>query len=110
MSDFKVSIEGLEDVNDALDTFNKKLDDLASEKTIPLSELFTPQFLSKYTSFTSLEDMVQKSGFKVETQEDFESIPEKEWNTFIISHSQFSSWEEMMETGSQEWAQRKLGL
>lgn len=66
--------------------------------------------LAKYTSFTSLEDMIQKSGFKLETQEDYDSIPEEEKNTFIASHSQFSSWQEMMETGSQEWIQRKLGL
>jgi hypothetical protein len=66
--------------------------------------------LAKNTKFDSLESMFEASGFVVESQEDFEKIPDDEWDSFIKGHTRFASWEDMLGAAVQEWAARKLGL
>jgi len=50
----------------------------------------------------------EASGFKVESQADFEAIPEAEWENVIQAHTSFSSWREMQEKAGVEYAERKL--
>ena len=77
---------------------------------IPLTELFPVDFLTKYTNFSSLEAMVQLSGFAIASRGDVQNIPASEWNDFIARHTQFSTWEQMQQTAAVEWAARQLGL
>ena len=54
--------------------------------------------------------MFQASGFTIESQEDFDKIPDDEWDTFIKNNTRFPNWGEMVGTASSEFAARKLGL
>ena len=49
-------------------------------------------------------------GFKVETEEDFASIPEDEWDAFINGRTRFASWDEMKKAAALEWAKQRLEL
>ena len=77
---------------------------------IPLTELFPVGFMTKYTDFSSLEAMVQTSGFEIASRGDVQNIPASEWNDFIARHTQFSTWEQMQQTAAVEWAARQVGL
>jgi hypothetical protein len=54
--------------------------------------------------------MFEASGFKVESPEDLEKIPDAEWDQFIQQNTPFPTWSEMLSAAGTEWMQRKLGL
>ena len=85
-SDFKKKREDLE----------KKVDGLSQENNILLGELFTPHFMMKYSQFSSFDEMVEKSGFKVDTQKDFEAIDDIEWDNYVQKTTKISNWQEML--------------
>jgi hypothetical protein len=105
-----MKVKGLDDFSKKLDDLARKADELDGEHNIPLNELLTPTFLSGHTRFSSVDEMIEASGFKVDSQEDFAAIPDAEWDEFIRSVSSFSNWQEMLSAATQEWAAKKLGF
>ena len=99
-----------------LDEAMKKLNDLQrkakaiNQQSVPVSEILTPAFLLRHTPFGSADEMYQASGFKIETPEDFEAIPDEELDAFIRSISSFTDWNAMLNEAGKEWATKKLGL
>jgi hypothetical protein len=99
-SELEKMLKGLEEKAKAID----------GENQVPFTEIFPNSFMKMYTSFLSIEEMLDKSPFKIETSEDFKSIPDDEWDEFIRSTTQFKSWQEMINKGGEEWVTKKLGL
>lgn len=99
-----------------IDVLRKKLDDFAKKaesidgQHIPVSELLSPSFVSKHTRFSSADELLEASGFKVETQEDFASIPDDKWDEYIRSVSNFENWQALLDEAGKEWAAKKLGF
>jgi hypothetical protein len=56
----------------------------------------------------SFDVLLEASGFRIESQEDFEAITDAEWEKVIQSHTSFASWREMQEKAGEEYATRKL--
>jgi hypothetical protein len=75
---------------------------------IPFEQLFTSEFMQLYTEFESFEAMIEASQWDVEDQDDFEAIPEDEFDTFVNDHSDFPSWEVMYETAAQRFLERRF--
>ncbi|ANI81765.1 hypothetical protein [Kosakonia oryzae] len=71
---------------------------------ITLEQSLNPSFLAKCSNFSSLEELFAASGFKIETLEDFQAIPEEEWEMFITDNTTYSSWEEMQEAALAEYS------
>lgn len=91
----------------------KKLADDAEEldgQSVPLSEVLTDEFVQKNSHFDSLEKLVNASGYTVESQEDFEAIPDEEWDRFISENTSFDFWQEMIDSAGAFYAKNKLGL
>jgi len=98
-----VEIEGL-------DELEKQLEQLADlEGGVPMEELFTSEFMLMYTEFGSFEEFIEASKWTVENQEDFEAIPGDDFDEYVEKHTEFSSWEAMLQTGSEKYLERKLG-
>lgn len=91
-----------------LDEARQKLQELENLKSVSLGELLSPEFLSASSEFKSLEELLEKSGFKVDTPEEFLAIPDDEWETFIVSRTRFGSWEEMQKAAFQEFLARTV--
>ena len=66
--------------------------------------------MRKYTSFSTLDELFAAGGFKVESQEDFEAIPEDEFDKHIASSTKFKNWEDMLGEATSQYAVQKLGL
>jgi hypothetical protein len=66
--------------------------------------------MEKYTQFSSLELMLEQSGFSIESSEDFLSIPINDLDKVINEKTSFSSWEEMKITATKRLLQMKLSL
>ena len=105
-----MEIKGLDKAMRKLNDLQKRAERLGGSHNVPIEELLTPSFMRRHTNFETLDSMMSASGFKVETTEDFESIPDDKWNAFIAGATQFSDWQEMLNEAGKEWATKQLGL
>ena len=102
-------IKGLKEAQDKL----KKLADDAEKldgQSVPLSEVLTDEFVQKNSPFDRLDNLIKASGYTVVSQEDFEAIPDEEWDRFISENTDFDSWQEMIDSAGAIYAKNKLGL
>lgn len=79
----KVTLSGFDELEEHLEKLEKNIKKLEGKDTISFSELFPASFTSKYTDFSSIEELVQSGNFDVKAPEDFEKIPEPKMNSFI---------------------------
>src|SRR4051812_48234134 len=105
-----MSITGLEQLQKTLNDLKNKIESISGEQSVPISELLTPNFLATCSTFASVDEMFERSGFKVESQEDFAAIPDDPWDEFIRSNTSFLSWREMLQAAGAAWAKNKLNL
>lgn len=99
----EIDFSGLEDLQ-------RRAKELGGENKVSLGELFDQQFMRKNTQHSTIEAFLEATGYAIESQEDFEAIPDDEFNEFVRDNTRFSSWEEMLEAAGVEWVQRQLGL
>jgi hypothetical protein len=99
-----------EDALRKLHDLQRKVEQLDGEHSVPLTELFHDEFMLRNTEFPSVETMLEASGYKIESNEDFAVIPDEEWDAFIRERTRFASWDEMKNAASQEWVARTLEL
>src|SRR5580658_931089 len=93
---FKFEMKGFDEVQRRLDDTAKRAAELdGKQQEVQLSELLNDDFIAEHSSFPSFDELLAASPFKVETKEDFEAIPDAEWNTYIAANTSFESWEEM---------------
>lgn len=105
---FKVS--GFDELEKQLKKMADGAEELSKTEFIPFSELFTPSFMRKCSSFSSFDDFLSAGNFNVDTQEDFEAIPEDLLNTHIASVTSFKSWDDMLQEATNQYISKKLGL
>lgn len=78
------------------------------QNEIPFEQLFTEEFMQLYTEFVSFEVLLEASPWKVDDEEDFEAIPEDEFDTYVDEHTDFPSWEVMYQTAAQRFLERQF--
>lgn len=99
-----------EDAFRKLRDLQRKAEQLDGQHSVPLSELFPDEFMLRNTEFGSIDELFEASGFRVDTEEDFASIPDDDLDVFITEHTRFASWEEMKNAAALQWAKRRLEL
>lgn len=104
-----VQIEGFEELADELDRLGDRVQSVDGGNTVPIQELFPVDFMTTYTEFGSIEQFFEESPWDVETDEDFERIPEGKFDAYVDDHTGFSSWEAMLSAAAREWVSRRLG-
>jgi len=108
MSSFK--FDGFKDLEKQLKKMERGAKELERQKEVPFSELFTPAFMRKYTSFASFDDLLEAGGFHAETSEEFEAIPDAPFDSHIAATTKFRSWEQMLGEATEQYAMKKLGF
>lgn len=95
----------------------KPLEDLArhareldGQHQVSVANLLTPEFLGRCSRFRSVDELIESSGFRVQSAEDFAAIPDAQWNTFINKNSSFVTWQAMLDAAVKEWTIKRLGL
>ena len=105
-----IKITGLDKLERQLKQMEKGAKELERTKHVSFSELFTPAFMRKHTSFSSIDELLQTGGFKADSQEAFEAIPDDLLDKHISSTTKFNSWEEMLSEATEQYALKKLGF
>lgn len=103
-------ITGLKEFQKKLEKLERKAETLHGEHEIPFSELFNSYFMQRYTNFSTMEELIEAGGFKVESAEDFKTLPDQEWDAHIAKATRFANCQEMMEKAGAEWAKKQLGF
>jgi hypothetical protein len=108
---FKFEMKGFDEVQRRLDDTAKRAAELdGKQQEVQLSELLNDDFIAEHSSFPSFDELLAASPFKVETKEDFEAIPDAEWNTYIAANTSFESWEEMQHKAAGKYLIKQIGL
>lgn len=74
---------------------------------ITFGELFSDSFMCKYTTFSSLTDLLSAGGFEDSV---LDSLPNADFDKHIASHSQFSTWDAMYDRARNDYLDKRLGL
>ena len=99
-----------------LDTLQRDLRRLADRAraldgthNVPIGELLSPSFVRAHVrGCWTLEEWFEKSGFKIESVDDFKAIPDAEWDAYVQSSTSFSSWQAMLQAAGAEMVKTKL--
>lgn len=75
-----VKVTGLDKLSKQLKKMEKGAEELNKTKQVPFDELFPVSFMQKYTSFSSIDKLLESGGFNATSQEEFESIPDDEFD------------------------------
>ncbi len=68
-----------------------------------VSELLNPKFLSEYTSFKDINDLLKAGGADLKSVEELLLLPKKTIDQLIRSESPFSTWEECLSKATEAW-------
>ncbi|WP_339195267.1 hypothetical protein MKY27_11760 [Solibacillus sp. FSL R5-0449] len=91
-----------------LKQLSKGLEEVSNTKSIPITELLTNSFLAKNTRFSNFSEFESSEIFK--KYKDIEDIPDQEMDEFIMNYSDFTSWENMLHSATEEYIKNKLNF
>lgn len=103
-------MDGFDELSKKLNELQQNADDLSGEQNLTFEELFPDEFMTQFTDYSSMENMISQSQFEVESPEDFKAIPDPEWDDYVKRKTSFNNWDEMMEKAVGEYVARRLGL
>lgn len=75
---------------------------------VSLTEILNDSFIQSNTPFNDLNELFEKGGFKFETLEEFEAIPDEDLNAFIASISEYATFQEMVNAARVAFMRSKL--
>ena len=104
------SVSGFDDLEKQLQKMADGAEELSNTTSIPLTELFTPTFMQKCSSFSSFDEFLSAGNFNADTQEAFEAIDEEPFNKYISSTTSFKSWDDMLQEATDQHRSKKLGI
>ena len=66
--------------------------------------------MQHHTSFSSIDELFEAANFKIHNNDDIVKIPDDKLDAYISKHTDFSSWQEMLDEASSEYALEKLSF
>lgn len=105
-----VKIKGLNQLQKQLKQMERAAKSLENTHSVSFDELFSNSFMRKYTQFSNFDEFLKAGNFIVNSQEDFEAIPDNEMDLHVGRATKFSSWQDMLGKAGEEYALKKLGF
>ncbi len=105
MANFTFDMGGFDDF---LQDLEKKVSNIGG--VIPFSKLFDNSFLTKHTTFSSVDEFFDSGGFDFESEEEFDAIPEDKLDAHVKNNTDFSTWKEMLDQAAHDYAEKELNL
>lgn len=103
-------IFGLKDFEKSLERMQKQAESLSGTHSVDLKELLTDRFMREHTRFSSFDQFLKAGGFVVNSKSDFEAIPDDVFDEYVSKSTNFRSWKDMLDTATQAYVDRRLGL
>lgn len=106
----KFEIEGLDKLEKKLDDMQRAAKEIEQGEEVPFDVLFNQTFMSNNTQFSSFDEILEAGNFVVNSPEDFEAIPEDDFDKHIAKTTQFDTWGDMLNSAATDYAAKKLGF
>lgn len=82
--------------------------DKDNEEVVSLDDILCKDFLTKHSKFESFEDIISKSGVKLENADDYDNLfKDRKFNDYIKKNSDFSNYAEMLQAAGNEYLKDK---
>ncbi|TGE33466.1 hypothetical protein E4K68_08150 [Desulfosporosinus sp. Sb-LF] len=65
--------------------------------------------MQRYTQFESIEELLSSGGFEVNSEEDYEAIPDEDIDIHVAKTTNFSSWKEMLTDAVEAYTIKQSG-
>ncbi len=98
----------LDDLTNELNDFQKNLENNSGKQSVSFDVLFPKVFMSRHSKYSDINSFLSASN--ISSQEDFEKIPESQFDSFVKANSDFSSWQDMQQQATNEYFAKKLGF
>lgn len=103
------NIKGLDKLQKDLKDLQRRAEALEGEHQIPFSDLFNTAFMSRHTKVSSFEEFLTQGGYGT-TKEEFEAIPDAEFDAYVKNNTDFESWLDMQKSAGAAYISKQLGL
>lgn len=101
---------GFDNISKRLNKMAKAAKEMDGEHSIPMSELFTKDFVSSNTKFNSIDEFFEASGFDCSSQEAFAAIPDDQMDAFVSANTNYETWSDFMGSAVKKYTAKKLGF
>ncbi|MCD9539591.1 hypothetical protein [Photobacterium carnosum] len=105
-----MGLKGFDELEKQLKKIEKSMTELDGKHEVSLLELMPDSFMSKNSNYTSLQELFDSSGFKIDSVEDFSEIPDEKWDAYINSSTTFENWDQMQEEALNLYIGSKIGF
>lgn len=102
--------KGIKEAIQNLEQKKRNIEKLHGKHEISFNDLFTSEFMNKYTDFKSIDEMLHADGFKIDSNEDLEKSLGDEWDALIHRHTKFANWDEMKRVAGKEYFTEKIRI
>ncbi|MCM3396779.1 hypothetical protein M3638_02860 [Oceanobacillus profundus] len=106
----KFEMNGFDELGKKLNQMQRAAKEMEKGEEVSFDVLFNQSFMLKHTQFNSFDELLEAGNFVVNSPEDFEAIPDDEFDKHIAKTTQFDNWEDMKTTAATDYAAKKLGF
>lgn len=75
---------------------------------VSFQELFNDQFLVENSKYTSMDDLIWRSGFGIMNLLEVEQVNQDKWNEYIAKNTECKTWHEFGKLAMIDWMKKKL--
>ncbi|OPL14335.1 MAG: hypothetical protein AVO34_14300 [Firmicutes bacterium ML8_F2] len=95
---------------DGFKDFGKQLSKAANNSSgnVSFDKLFSEGFMAKHSNLKTIGEMFDKAGITIESEADFEALPEATLNSIVKQYTSFSSWEVMLGKAGEDYMANEI--
>ena len=75
---------------------------------ITFENIFNLEFLKANSKFTSMDDMIWRSGFGIMNLMEVENVNQDKWNEYIAKNTECETWHDFGKVAMIDWMKNKL--
>ena len=76
--------------------------------SVKYEDFFTYEFMADYSDFSSMDDMLFRSGFGIMSLAEVANIPPANWDAYIAKHTKYQQWFDFGKKAMTVWMQKKI--
>lgn len=90
-----------------LKELQKKMEALAETRSVPLTELLNPEFVSACSKYASAQELFNASGVEIDTPDKLEQNRSK-LDEFLSKNTSYGNWSDMLSAAGVAYMKAKL--
>ncbi|PKM74781.1 MAG: hypothetical protein CVU92_04725 [Firmicutes bacterium HGW-Firmicutes-17] len=106
MSNVKVTV--LTELCKTLENISKEVECLSKQQSIPFDDVITNTFMTENTPYNDFDEFLKGGGFSINSQNDFDSIDQSEFDSFVSSVTNFSGFQEMIDFAGRKYFENRF--